>query len=62
MRIYDQAIETCRRTNPNAGDLIQPFNYHKIDGGVCPTLTTRPEGLKTMICVVEIEDETNNDN
>lgn len=55
MRIYDQAIETCKRTHPKDKDLIQPFNYKKIDGGVCPTLTTRPEGLKTMICVVEVK-------
>lgn len=59
MRIYEQAIETCLLTKPNAGDLIQPFNRKKIDGGVCPTITTRPEGLKTMILVVEKIDENN---
>ena len=35
------------------GDVIVPFNYRKITDGVCPTLTTRPEGLKTMILIVE---------
>ena len=33
MRIYEQAIETCLLTKPNVGDLIQPFNRKKIDGG-----------------------------
>lgn len=57
MRIYRQAIETVIRTKAKEGDIIMPFNYRKYDNGVCPTLTTRPEGLKTMLCVVEIQDE-----
>lgn len=53
MRIYDQAVETVKRTEAKPGDLIVPFHYRKITNGICPTLTTRPEGLKTMICVIE---------
>ena len=58
MRIYEQAIETCQTTNPKSGDIIQPFNYKKLDG-VCPTITTRPEGLKTMILIMEKIDDNN---
>lgn len=54
-RLYNQAYETAYKTNAQPGDLIQPFNYKKIDSGICPTLTTRPEGLKTAIFVVEKE-------
>lgn len=53
MRIYDQAIETIEKTNAKPGDIIIPFNYRKISDGICPTITTRPEGLKTMILIVE---------
>ena len=45
MRIYDQAVETVKRTDAKPGDLIVPFNYRRITNGICPTLTTRPEGL-----------------
>ena len=53
MRIFEQAIETIKRTSAEPGDIIMPFNYRKITDGICPTLTTRPEGLKTMILVIE---------
>ena len=53
MRIYDQAIETIEKTNAKPGDIIMPFNYRKISDGICPTITTRPEELKTMILLVE---------
>lgn len=63
MRIYEQAMETIRRTNAKAGDIIQPFNYKRIPPIICPTITTRPEGLKTMILIVEeVEDEREQDN
>lgn len=52
MRIYEQTIETIKRTNAKAGDIIMPFNYRKITDGICPILTTRPEGLKTAILIV----------
>ena len=57
MRILDQAIETLQITKPKNGDLIMPFNHKKFDKGISPTLTTRPEGLKTMILVVEVNNE-----
>lgn len=53
MRIYEQAIETIKRTSAESGDIIIPFNYRRITDGICPTITTRPEGLKTMILIVE---------
>ena len=53
MRIYDQALETLAKTDAKPGDIILPYNYRKITDGICPTLTTRPEGLKTMILIVE---------
>lgn len=57
MRIYDQAIETIEKTNAEPGDIIIPFNYRRISDGICPTITTRPEGLKTMILVIEEESD-----
>ncbi len=30
MRIYDQAVETVKRTDTKPGDLIVPFHYRKI--------------------------------
>lgn len=57
MRILEQAIETLQMTKPQNGDLIMPFNHKKFVDGISPTITTRPEGLKTMILVVEIENE-----
>ena len=53
MRIYKQAMETVKKTDARPGDIILPFNYRKISDGICPTITTRPEGLKTMILIVE---------
>ena len=58
MRIYDQALETVLKTDARSGDMIIPYNYRKITDGICPTITTRPEGLKTMILVVEPFNET----
>lgn len=53
MRIYNQALETIKKTHAKPGDIIIPFNYRRITDGICPTITTRPDGLKTMILVVE---------
>lgn len=50
MRIYDQAVETVKRTDAKPGDLIVPFNYRRITrriygmDGMCPTITTRASG------------------
>ena len=51
-RFYKQAIETFKKNNCKPGDIIQAFNMKVIKNGICPTITTRPEGLKTAILVV----------
>lgn len=57
VRIVDQAWATVDKTNAKPGDIILPFQYRKIEDGICPTLTTRPEGLKTMILILEEGEE-----
>ena len=52
-RMYQQAFNSIENKVANHGDIIQPFNERLITDGVCPTLTTRPEGFKTAILVVE---------
>lgn len=56
-RMYKQAIDTFRQNKCSHGDVIQPFNFKVVTGGVCPTLTTRPEGLKTANIVVVEENK-----
>lgn len=53
-RMYKQAFETLQENQDiiEDYDIIQPFNKKVIKGGICPTLTTRPEGFKTAILVV----------
>lgn len=51
-RFYKQAIETFEKNDCKPGDIIQTFNMKVIKSGICPTITTRPEGLKTSILVV----------
>lgn len=50
-RMYKQAFNTLINNEVHDGDIIQPFNERLITDGVCPTLTTRPEGFKTCILV-----------
>lgn len=52
-RMYKQAFETLNSNECKSGDIIQPFNRRVIRDGICPTLTTRPEGFKTAILIVE---------
>lgn len=51
-RFYEQAIETFEKNDCKPGDIVQPFNHKVIKDGICPCITTRPEGLKTSIIVV----------
>ena len=38
------------------GDMIQAYNRQHLKDGICPTLTTRPEGFKTAsLPIVESE-------
>ena len=46
---YKKAIETAIKENAQPGDVIDAFNGKVKKDGVCPTITTRPEGKKTAI-------------
>lgn len=46
-RFYKQAFETLKENECEVGDTIDAFNKKVNKSGVCPTLTTRPEGFKT---------------
>lgn len=51
-RFYKQAFETLKENECEVGDTIDAFNKEVNKSGVCPTLTTRPEGFKTAILPV----------
>lgn len=52
LRIEKQAIETLIANDCEPGDTINPFNKTVDKSGICPTITTRPEGMKTAILPV----------
>ena len=52
-RFYEQAYDTLVNNECNNGDIINSFNKTVNKSGICPTLTTRPEGFKTAILIVE---------
>lgn len=51
-RMTKQAYETLQENECKAGDIINPFNKKVVNSGLCPTLTTRPEGFKTANLIV----------
>lgn len=51
-RFYKQAFETLKENECEVGDTIDAFNKKVNKSGVCPTLTTRPEGFETAILPV----------
>lgn len=51
-RLSKQAYETLEENKCKDGDVINPFNKKVVDDGICPTITTRPEGFKTANLVV----------
>lgn len=51
-RFYRQAVETLENNDCEEGDTINAFNQSVDKSGVCPTITTRPEGFKTAILPV----------
>lgn len=53
-RFFKQAFETMKENECEAGDTIDAFNKKANKSGVCPTLTTRPEGFKTAILPVVV--------
>ena len=54
-RMFRQAYETAREQNCKGGELINPFNKTVVGHDVCPAITTRPEGFKTAILLVEAQ-------
>lgn len=51
-RFYRQAMETLENNDCTEGDTINAFKQSVDKSGVCPTITTRPEGFKTAILPV----------
>lgn len=51
-RFYRQAVETLQENDCEVGDTIDAFNKRVNKDGCSPTITTRPEGLKTAILPV----------
>lgn len=51
-RLSKQAYETLEENKCKDGDVINPFNKKVVDDGICPTITTRPEGFKTANLIV----------
>lgn len=56
-RFFKQAIETLLTEDVRGGYTINAFNKTVDGSGISPTLTTRPEGFKTAILIVEEENE-----
>lgn len=52
-RFYEQAFETVENNDCKSGDTIDAFNQKVNKSGISPTVTTRPEGFKTAILVVD---------
>lgn len=58
-RFFAQAIETFENNDCKDGDIIDAYNRKVNTSGICPTITTRPEGFKTAILpVVRIKQAT----
>lgn len=51
-RFFEQAIETLEKNDCEYGDIINAYNKSVDKSGICPTITTRPEGFKTAILPV----------
>lgn len=51
-RLSKQAYETLEENKCKDGDIINPFNKKVVENGICPTITTRPEGFKTANLIV----------
>lgn len=51
-RLSKQAYETLEENKCKDGDVINPFNKKVVEDGICPTITTRPEGFKTANLIV----------
>ena len=58
-RFFKQAVEAVLENECGVGDTVDAFNKKVNRSGVCPTITTRPEGFKTAILPI-VEDNTDN--
>ena len=58
-RFYEQALETLENNDVQEGDIINAFNKTVDYSGCSPTITTRPDELKTSILPV-VEGENKN--
>lgn len=56
-RFFRQVAETILENQCEPGDTIDAFNKKVNRSGVCPTITTRPEGFKTAILPIVEEQE-----
>lgn len=56
-RFFKQAVETVLENECGVGDTVDAFNKKVNRSGVCPTITTRPEGFKTAILPI-VEDKS----
>ena len=52
-RFFVQAYETLAANACKDGDIVNAFNKTVVTNGICPTITTRPEGFKTAIVIVD---------
>ena len=55
-RFFKQAVETVLENEVEVGDTVDAFNKRINKSGLCPTITTRPEGFKTAILPI-VKDE-----
>lgn len=58
-RFFKQAVETVLENECGVGDTVDAFNKKVNRSGVCPTITTRPEGFKTAILPI-VADKSDN--
>lgn len=56
-RFFRQVAETILENQYEPGDMIDAFNKKVNHSGICPTITTRPEGFKTAILLIVEEQE-----
>ena len=52
-RFFKQTLKTLKENDCAYGDTINGYNEKVDKTGVCPTVTTRPEGFKTAIIAVD---------
>ena len=52
-RLGTQAVDAFNSSESKDGDVVLPFHNRIDSSGICPTITTRPEGLKTAILPIQ---------